>query len=92
MENKACEMLFNGFARWEIAEELDVGPNQLSRHLSDARAKGVAVPYASQGRPQADISTDRLRSLYRELGTYKDVGEVVGMTLQGVRARLLKAA
>lgn len=92
MENKACEMLFNGFPRHEIAEELDVGPNQLSRHLSDARAKGVAVPHAPQGRPQSDIPTDRLRALYQTLGTYKDVGEAVGMTLQGVRARLRKAA
>ena len=49
-ENKAVEMLFNGWTRPEIEDELQVSPEHLRVLLSKARKKGVEIGKETGGR------------------------------------------
>ncbi len=95
-QNKACEMLFNGFERWEIAEEMDISANHLSSLFYFARKLGVDVPKARpvtrSGATAPRVSTERLVFLSDYLGSMAAAGASVGLTRQAVSQRIKRAA
>lgn len=103
-ENKAVEMARNGYSSFEIAEEMQVRPNQVAVLLSRARRKlegsGIDIPYSAQGRPlQGSRKQTVLDIAARSPGLYPhQIAERAGLTptqvslaLSQERARLLSA-
>lgn len=99
-ENKACEMLFNGFTRLEIQDEMVISREHLAQLFARARRKGVAIPKAKTGTPgsRARVPLERLIKLRDDLiargflgaGLYRILAERVGMTEGCVNVRLWK--
>lgn len=94
-ENKAVEMLRNGFSRDEIAEELDIDRGHLKTVLSRARRAGVYVPMAQyQGRPPSEQLNrlvqlrEQLRAAGHKRGVYRLIAERVGLNENNVYMRL----
>lgn len=98
--NKAVEMLYNGFTRKEIMDEMDISDRHLNRLFSDARKRGEPVPRGRTGRP---IGLDpingapigalvRVRSELRlagvKRGIHKQIAERFGLTANNVKVRL----
>lgn len=95
-ENKACEMLFNGMTRAEIADELDIDYKHLSVLFYNARQKGVAVPKAPAGsRNPGRVSIERINELYDDLerrgfkraGLWEALAERTGLSINCLRVR-----
>lgn len=93
-QNKACEMLFNGWSRAEIEDELDISDKHLAQLFCKARKRGVWVDHATTRR-RTGITTERLSEL-REMfkrngckwGVYRLIAERTGLTQINVYMRL----
>ncbi len=89
-------MLFNGFERWEIAEEMDISANHLSSLFYFARKQGVDVPRAQPvtqtGVTAPRVTTERLVFLADYLGSMAAAGASVGLTRQAVSQRIKRVA
>lgn len=89
-------MLFNGFAREEIEDELVITRSHLATVFSHARRKGVPVPRepsrARTGPGSPRYSTEHIRKLRTQLGSPSLVAERVGLTYGAVWRRLKAAA
>ena len=88
-------MLFNGFTREEIEDELVVTRGHLSTVFTHARQKGVPVPYdragARTGPGAPKCSTAHLQKLLVQLRSPSLVAERVGLTYGAVWRRLRAA-
>lgn len=97
-ENKACEMLFNGMTRDEIADELDIGRKHLAVVFYKVRKKGIEIPRGKPGAvgSRARVPIDRLVEVRSQLmkrgfmgaGLYRILAERVGMSENCVTVRL----
>lgn len=94
-ERKACEMLFNGFGRPEIEDEMEIDRGHLAVLFTRARQKGVPVPLepsrARTGPGAPRFPTEHLRKLKGQLGSPTLVAERVGLTYVAVWRRLRSA-
>ena len=97
-QNKAVEMLRNGFERWEIADEMDIDRKHLDVLFYNARQAGVDVPKAkgaARGR-KPRVSIERLAELREQLtaagfknnGMLRTIAERVGLSETCVKVRL----
>lgn len=97
-QNKACEMLFNGISRDDIADELDIEDRTLRRLFWGARQRGVAVPFGESGNTNPNSHPiAKLLELRDELvragvkrGVYPIIAERLGMTANAVKVRIWK--
>lgn len=96
-ENKAVEMLLNGYRRAEIADELDVDVKHVSTVLSRARKKGVDVPKMRAGSPyRGSIPIEKLEKLRADLkargflgdSLWQTMSERTGLSISCLRVRL----
>ena len=95
-ERKACEMLFNGFTREEIEDELVITRGHLATVFTHARRKGVPIPRepsrARTGPGAPRFTTEHLRKLKVQLGSPTLLADRVGLTYGAVWRRLRYAA
>ena len=78
-ENKACEMLFNGMTRDEIADELDIGRKHLAVVFYKVRKKGIEIPRGNSGAvgSRARVPIDRMLAFTAALKDGKPAGALV---------------
>lgn len=96
-QNKAVEMVRNGFSRAEIADEMDIDFRHLATLLSQSRSKGIDVPKAIGGRPAA-VTTQQIIDLRDRLtrqgvpkwGMTPLIAKRLGLTPNNVAVRLWK--
>lgn len=96
-ENKAVEMLRNGFSRGEIAEEMDIDLKHLSVLFYGARQRGVDVPRCGRnGGRKPKVPIEELVQLDAKLRAHGMVGyslmeamrERTGLTANCIKVRL----
>lgn len=102
-ENKAVEMLRNGFSRAAIMDELDIDRKHLSTLFYRARKLGVDVPKVSSGPqscapPDGSIPIQKLVALRAQLeragfkyaGMFRVMSERTGLSENCIKVRLWK--
>lgn len=98
-QNKAVEMLRNGFSRAEIAEEMDIDQKHLAVLFYNARKRGVDVPLVHEGRNggrKPKVQIEELLQLDAKLRAHGMVGqslmeamrERTGLTANCIKVRL----
>lgn len=86
-QNKAVEMLRNGFSRAEIAEELDISRAQLTSIWSKVRKRGVDIAFGEPGRPQY-VPAKYMAALQGTLKTNRNIAERMGISEGTAKLRL----
>lgn len=96
-QNKAVEMLRNGFTRAEICDEMDIHPKHLSVLFYNVRRQGIDIPKAKSGnlRP-GKIPIQKLLALYATLeqrgfkgaGLWRTMSERTGLSINCMRVRI----
>lgn len=102
-QNKAVEMLRNGFSRPEICDELDIDTRHLSTLFYNARTRGVDVPKfvcgPQRGRrvrsaiPIGDLVRLRetlTRNGFKYAGMFAVMAERTGLSVNCIKVRLWK--
>ena len=97
-QNKAVEMLYNGFSREEIEDELEISTRHLSRLLHGARQRGEPVPWAENGTCfTGAVPIERLVQIRQSIheggfkrGVHRMIAARTGMTVNAVKVRLWK--
>lgn len=87
-QNKAVEMLRNGFSRAEIEDEMEIGSKHLAVLLNKARKRGVDVPMGKRGRRNSGQTGAQIEAIKGQLwsaglkgfGSYAMIAERVGLT------------
>ncbi len=88
-QNKACEMVLNGFTREEIADELVITDGHLCVLLHHARRHGVPIPRLRSVRRHCP--TEALKEIVADIGVAR-AAKQLNITPNAVRIRLRDAA
>ena len=98
--NKAVEMLYNGFTRAEIRDEMEISDRHLNRLFYSARQRGEPVPKDHPGRPTGvtPLNVVPIGSLVRvraelklrgfKRGVHRMIAARFGLTEGNVKVRL----
>ena len=96
-QNKAIELLRNGFKRAEILDEMDISSCHLSTLYNNARKRGVDVPkYAGCDYRRGKVPIERLVEIrtqlaargFKRAGLLRTIAERTGLTVNTVTVRL----